>query len=239
MKNHLQTIIEKTIILYYKTTNKSLYRNTRDTGYYISMNHVKVTTSITAIVSIAIFIATPILAKTGVGIGIGKISIDEPLSSGGIYELPAIPVINTGDEATTYDISVTYFADQPQLKVKPEWVTFQPSQLRLEPGQSQTTSVTLTLPLKTPPGDYFALLQAKPATSDSGVSVGVAAATKLSFTIQPGSVLGAAVHRARNLIDAHRATALIIASISLFAPILFLAKRYLNIKISLKNTNQQ
>jgi len=50
---------------------------------------------------ISLFIIFPYvgLANVGVGVGLGKIQIDELLKSGGIYKLPSIPVINTGDEA--------------------------------------------------------------------------------------------------------------------------------------------
>ena len=34
------------------------------------------------------------VAKLGVGVGLGKVQIEEELSPGGIYKLPTLPVLN-------------------------------------------------------------------------------------------------------------------------------------------------
>ncbi len=43
-----------------------------------------------------------VFARIGVGVGTGKITIDENLKPGIIYKLPPLTVVNTGDEASDY-----------------------------------------------------------------------------------------------------------------------------------------
>lgn len=145
---------------------------------------------------VALFIATGVLAGVGVGVNLGKIKIDNALIPGGVYNLPSIGVINTGDEASDYELAVTFLQDQPELKPVPEWFSFTPSQFRLEPGESQPVAVQLTLPVKTSPGDYFAFLEAHPVViAGPGTTIGVAAATKVNFTVAPANLWQAMIHR--------------------------------------------
>ena len=51
-------------------------------------------------------------------------------------------------------------------------------------------AVTLTLPMNTKP-ERISLFEAHPTAKKEGVSIGVAAATKLYFTVAPKGVLGA------------------------------------------------
>ena len=133
-------------------------------------------------------------ARIGVGVGAGKIRINEQLRAGGIYDLPSVPVLNTGDEPAEYQFSVQYHEGQEtrsDMGKKPaeEWFTFTPQSFHLEPGKVQTVKVTLTLPTKVTPGDYFAYLEAQSVrNAEAGVaSIGIAAATQLWFTIAPAN----------------------------------------------------
>lgn len=148
-----------------------------------------------------VFSVSPALAKVGVGVGLGKIQIDEPLSPGGIYKLPSLPVLNTGDEAKNYEVAVTYQHEQEQFRPEETWFNFAPKTFHLEPGGSQKVDISLVLPTNTRPGDYFAYLEAHPMAEKEGVTIGVAAATKLYFTVKPSGVLGAAVERIRSLLE--------------------------------------
>ncbi len=137
-------------------------------------------------------------ATVGVGVGSGKIVLNEKLKPGGIYELPILPVLNTGDEPAEYGISIEYNEVQPQLKPNGEWFTFTPATFHLEPGKSQVVTVSLSVPLKTVPGDYFAYVEAHPIKSDvAGVSsIGIAAASKLYFTVAPANFFEGIYYRA-------------------------------------------
>lgn len=141
------------------------------------------------------------VAKIGVGVGLGKVQIEEPLSPGGIYNLPSLPVLNTGDEAGDYEVAITYQHEQEQLRPEEAWFSFNPKSFHLEAGGSQKVDISLSLPVKARPGDYFAYLEAHPTAKKEGVTIGVAAATKLYFTIKPSGVLGAAMARVRSILE--------------------------------------
>lgn len=128
------------------------------------------------------------LARIGVGVGTGIIKVDQVLKPGGIYDLPTLTVFNTGDEPFDYEMEITYLGSQTQLRPPQEWFNFSPSSFYLEPQGSQPVAVQLTLPVKTTPGDYLAYLEVHPAAeAGTGTSVGIAAATKLYFTVEPAN----------------------------------------------------
>lgn len=178
-------------------------------------------------------------AKVGVGVGLGKIQIDEALSPGGIYNLPSLPVLNTGDEDLEYEVEVTYLSEQEEMQPAGEWFNFSPQRFPLTAGSSQTVDIVLTLPVDTRPGDYFAFLEAHPVAEKEGVTIGVAAATKLNFTIKPKGVLGAAIERIRSLIEANKPVAYVIAGIVVGGSAILLANRYLDIKIGFKGAKEE
>ena len=173
-------------------------------------------------------------AKVGVGVGLGKIQIDEALSPGGIYNLPSLPVLNTGDEDLDYEIEVTYLSEQEEMQPVGEWFNFSPQRFPLTAGSSQTVEIVLTLPVDARPGDYFAFLEAHPVAKGEGVTIGVAAATKLNFTIKPKGVLGAAVERLRSLIEANRPVAYALGGLAALLIVYSLGQRYLEVRIGLK-----
>jgi hypothetical protein len=140
-------------------------------------------------------------SKIGVGVGTGKIVVDERLKPGIIYQLPPITVFNTGDESSEYGIGVAYHQDQPELMPAKEWFSFNPEAFYLEPGEAQTVEIRLNLPVKTTPGDYFAYVEGFPKTkSESGTaSIGVAAAAKLYFTVDPANIFAGIYYRALSI----------------------------------------
>ena len=173
-------------------------------------------------------------AKVGVGVGLGKIQIDEELSPGGIYNLPSLPVLNTGDEDGEYEVEVTYLTEQQEMRPSGEWFSFSPQSFFLAAGESQLVDISLTLPVDTRPGDYFAFLEAHPVVEGEGVSIGVAAATKLKFSVAPKGVLGAAAERIRSLVEANRQVAYALGAIVVLLTVYSLGKRYLNVNVGLK-----
>jgi len=174
------------------------------------------------------------LAKVGVGVGLGKVQIDEELFPGGIYNLPSLPVLNTGDEDGTYEVEVTYLTDQEEMRPESEWFNFSPQSFPLAAGESQLVDVSLTLPVDTRPGDYFAFLEAHPVAEGEGVTIGVAAATKLNFSVEPRGVFGAAVERLRSLFEANKPVVYALGTILALLIVYFLGKRFLDVKVGLK-----
>ena len=184
-------------------------------------------------------IVSPAFAKIGVGVGLGKVQIDEALSPGGIYNLPSLPVLNTGDEDGIYEVEVTYLSEQEQMRPASEWFSFSPQSFPLTAGASQLVDISLTLPVDARPGDYFAFLEAHPVAEGEGVTIGVAAATKLNFSVKPKGVLGAAIERIRSLIEANRPVAYALGGLAALLIVYSLGKRYLDVKVGLKKPKEE
>lgn len=140
-------------------------------------------------------------ADRGVGVTLGEIVVEERLAPGGSWELARLGVLNTGDEAGPYEVTVSY-ADEATAKRPPAgWFEFSPARFDLAAGDSRMVEVRLTLPTGADAGEYFAYLEAHPVTSAEGVSVSVAAATKVSFTVKDASWLDAQRTRVNRWLD--------------------------------------
>jgi len=180
-------------------------------------------------------IAFPALASVGVGVNLGKIQIDEPLKPGGIYNFPSIGVINTGDTAGEYELAVTYHQDQPQLRPVQEWFSFSPSSFNLEPGQSQSVVVKLTLPVKAKPGDYFAYLEAHPIIkAGPGTTIGVAAATKTYFSVIPANIWQAIIWRISSFWTMYAPWTYVVLAIIVAAIIIALFRKFFAFQIGIR-----
>jgi len=189
------------------------------------------------ILSLIISLAFPlvVLAGVGVGVNLGKIEIDEPLKPGGIYNFPSLGVINTGDEAGDYELEVTYHQDQPELRPAQEWFSFSPSSFHLEPGQSQSVAIKLTLPVKTKPGDYFAYLEAHPIIkAGPGTTIGVAAATKTYFSVMPANIWQAIIWRVSSFFTMYAPWTYVILAVVVAAIIIAIFKRFFAFQIGIR-----
>ncbi len=177
-------------------------------------------------------------AQTGVGVGLGKVHIAEPLAPGGIYHLPDLPVINTGSVPGTYQVRAN-LVNPKGLSVQPlgleKWFRFSPQTFYLEPNQSQLVSVTLTLPLNTLDGDYLVYLEASPQQNpERGVTIGPAAATKLYFSVKSGTVLGAIRNRIITFILTRPEIYLLLA-VLLLLNAFFILRRHYKIKLEVSS----
>ncbi len=137
----------------------------------------------------------------GVGVNVGSIEVDVPLLSGDSYLLPSVGVVNTGHVTADYTLHVTYRETQTELRPPEDWFEYDPDRFPLEPDQVQSVQVRVSIPGSAEPGDYFAFLEASPVIEGTGVTVGVAAAVKLSFTVEPGGGGDNAVVAAWNRFD--------------------------------------
>jgi len=177
-----------------------------------------------------------LLADIGVGVGTGKIQVDEELRPGIIYQLPSLTVLNTGDQESNYTVGVSYHQDQEQLKPDKQWFSFSPKEFSLEPGKAQEVKIKLNLPLRTQPGDYFAYLEGMPLAKkdQGGTKIGVAAAAKLYFTIVPASLFHGIYYKIISFWQVYspwpqRIVLLIIAFV-----VLKFFKKFFNIQVNLK-----
>jgi len=170
------------------------------------------------------------LGSIGVGVGTGKIQVDQILKPGLIYTIPPLTVVNTGDEPVEYTVSIDYNSKQTELKPNKEWFSFDPLVFHLEPSVSQVVQIKLTLPVKIAPGDYFAYVQGQPVQKVStigGTSIGVAAAAKLYFTVAPANIFQGIYYRFISLYSRyHPWDTIILAMVFVAVLIRFLSKKF-------------
>ncbi len=165
----------------------------------------------------------------GVGINIGKISVDEPMMPGGSYGLPSINIINTGEVTSNYEIGVSYHRNQPEMRPPAEWFEFDPATVTLEPGQSAPIAITLDLPLKAKSGDYFAYLEAHPLAKEGEVAIGIAAAAKLYFTIKPANIFSAFANQVSEFFTDYSPYTWVVLGVVVLIIIFFLIRRFVHI----------
>lgn len=182
-----------------------------------------------------LFSSSSTFAKVGVGMGAGEIRLTEPMKLGGIYQLPDLRIFNTGDETTTYGMDVAYHQDRTELRPAKEWFSFNPGKFTLEAGKSQEIRVTMTIPLKAEPGDYFAFVESGPMASNKpGTSVGVAVASKLFFTVVPANIFQAVFFRTSSFFKAYAPWSWI-GLVVLFAAILIaLVRRFFSFNVAMR-----
>lgn len=184
-----------------------------------------------------VFSLSTVLAEQRLGVGVttGRIAVDEPLKAGGVYYLPSIGAVNTGDIDANYTVSITFDADQEQLRPNVSWFVFSPSQFYLESGKSQAIKPTLTLPIKTEPGNYFAYIEVAPIKEEGpGTRIGIAAATRLYFTVAPANIFQGIYYRMLFFITKYAPWTYVILAVIGFAILIMVLKHFISFNIKLK-----
>lgn len=190
------------------------------------------------IVCVTLFFAGEVFAKIGVGMGAGEIRVTEDIKPGGIYSLPGLRVFNTGDETTTYGMNVAYHQDNPQLRPQKSWFTFTPATFTVEPGESQEVQVTMFVPVKTYPGEYFAFIESGPvATGGAGTSVGVAVATKLYFNVVHANIWEAITYRISAFLTTYAPWSWVGLGLGVFVLLGFVLRRFFSFNISVRRND--
>lgn len=180
------------------------------------------------------------LAKIGVGIGTGSIHVDEKLKPGQIYELPPVTILNTGDEEGKYSVQVAYHEKQKELRPDEKWFGFSPSTFTLKPGENQVVKIKLNLPIRMEPGDYFAYVEGYPIEKsvDGATSIGIAAATKLYFTVVPANIFQALYYKILTFWTVYAPWTNRIAIAILLLLSIGVFKRFFNININVKKSER-
>lgn len=176
------------------------------------------------------------LARIGVGVGTGRVTIEEPLKAGGIYNIPSVVVFNTGDEQSDYTMGLLYDGDWKGLKPEKSWFSYEPEKMPLDPGKGGEMKIKLTLPLKVEPGEYFAFLTAHPAakTQNGGTQLGVAAAAKLSFSVEPANWFQGMLFRIINLIRIYKTWIYIFLGLLVAVMIFLVLRKFVHIEVGMK-----
>lgn len=177
------------------------------------------------------------LANVGVGIGNGKIEVNEPLKAGAIYQVPSVTVLNTGDVASEYEMDITYHVEQTGMWPEKKWFKFSPNKFDLEPGGAQIVEVRLDIPVKVTPGDYFAFIEAHPVVQKEGgvTRINVAAACKFYFSVAPANIFQGIYYRTLALFTHYSPWSYIVFAVVVFAilTVIFRKKFKLNLRLSI------
>ena len=181
--------------------------------------------ALATVLTTAVF-SPPAAARLGVGINVGKIVVDEPLLSGGIYPITKMAVINTGDEAGSYELDVSYIEGQKELSPPKEWFSFKPKEFRLKPKQAREVEIGLVIPVQARAGDYFALVEAHPVVKKKAVTIGIAAAAKMSFSVNSSSLLWSIINRIVTWFTTNAPYSYIAAGVIAAAAVILLLRRF-------------
>lgn len=172
------------------------------------------------------------LAQAGVGIAPGVINVDESLSPGGYYKLPSVQVINTGTEASQYEVVLAHMEKQEELQPTEDFLSFSPNSFHLEAGASQAVSVTLDIPVRAKSGDYLAYIEAHPVSQAAGgTSVGVAVATKLFFTVKPANVVVGFAYSIASFFTRTAPVSYIVLGVIVLGVIVFFLRRHIRFEV--------
>jgi hypothetical protein len=180
-------------------------------------------------------------AAIGVGIGSGKIVLQEAVKPGGVYTLPSVPVLNTGDETSDYAMTIEYLQDQEEFMPSEDWFSFEPATFPLDPKHSQVVNITLSVPVKAKPGGYFAYIEVHPVqVATVGVSrVGIAAAAKLYFTVEPANIFVGVYYRILSLITRYSPWTYIAFALIGIAVLIRLIRKYFSFNIAISTKKKE
>lgn len=190
---------------------------------------------------LAVIVPSVTYASVGVGVGTGKIQIQKTLVPGGIYELPTVPVLNTGTQLSNYGMDIEYLQGQQQLQPSKDWFSLSPSTFSISPQKVQSVKITLTIPIKARPGNYFAYIEAYPIkTAVTGVTrINIAAATKLYFTVAPANIFEGIYYRVLSFVTHYAPwTYIIFGLIGLFI-LIYLFRRFFNFNLGISISKKE
>jgi hypothetical protein len=131
-------------------------------------------------------------ASVGVGVQAAPVRLGNVAHAGGSYALPPVYVIDTGTQPETISVRVERLSQGTGRAVPSSWVQAASSAVQLSPRQSARIPLQLVVPGSAKPGRYLSdIVVAGSAVISAGrANLGVAAATRLEFSVAPGSPPG-------------------------------------------------
>ena len=165
----------------------------------------------------ALLLAAAAGAGRGVAVDLGRIDIDQPLAPGGAYRLPELGVRNPGDERTSYRLKI-WPVRGAGLAPPEGWFRITPdARDAASEGDPEGADADSSCRPTPTAGDYAALLGAEIVSDASGASVGAAAATRLTFTVEPATTLAGWWNRFKRWFDDHLPWTVIVPALLLAA----------------------
>ena len=167
-------------------------------------------------------------AAIGVGTTTPEIVIDQAVQPGGIYRLPAIPVINTGTVRSDFKVFADRASQQSVHFADPKWITVAPKTISLEAGDTGLVNATMKVPLRARPGEYQALLVAQPIALGAGANTpNIQVGTKVVFRIAQSNLVIALYWRIRSLLEIWAPWSYIVLATLIVLPFsFFFVRRY-------------
>ena len=144
-----------------------------------------------ALVMLASFTQTS-EASVGVGVQASPVRLGSMAHRGERYALP-LDVVNTGTEAEAVSMRVERLSRGPGRAVPPSWIQFAGPAVQIAPGKAARVSLELVVPSRAKPGEYLSdIVVSTSAAGQAGTGhLGVAAATKLEFSVSSAPAQGA------------------------------------------------
>jgi hypothetical protein len=131
-------------------------------------------------------------ASVGVGVQASPVRLGNVAHAGGSYALPPVFVINTGTQPEEISVRIERLSKGTGRAVPPSWVQATGPGVQLSPRQSARIPLELVVPGGAKPGRYLSdVVVAGSAVISAGrANLGVAAATRLEFSVAPGAPPG-------------------------------------------------
>jgi hypothetical protein len=144
-----------------------------------------------ALVALASFTQTSD-ASVGVGVQVSPVRLGSMAHRGERYAL-SLDVVNTGTEAEAVSLRVERLSRGSGQAVPPSWIQFAGPAVQIGPGKAARISLELVVPGGARPGEYLSdIVASGSAAGQAGTGhLGVAAATKLEFSVSSAPAPGA------------------------------------------------
>ena len=127
-------------------------------------------------------------ASVGVGVQASPVRLGNVAKAGGSYALPPVYVLDTGTQPESISVRVERLSKGPGRDVPPSWVHATAGAVRLSPRQSARIPLELVVPGGAKTGRYSSdvVVTGSAVISVGRANLGVAAATRLEFSVAPG-----------------------------------------------------
>jgi hypothetical protein len=126
-------------------------------------------------------------------------------------------VRNPGTEQTRYELHASGLELDGRDAPPEEWFHFSPARLTLKPGETRRVRIRIELPTRADPGDYAALVGPQIVTTGAGAHVGAAAASRVTFTVEPATWLQARWLKLKTFFDDNSPWSWLVPTLALVA----------------------
>jgi hypothetical protein len=131
-------------------------------------------------------------ASVGVGVQATPVVLGNVAHAGGSYALPPVFVLDTGTQAEKVTVRVERLSKGTGRTVPSSWVHATGPAVQLTPRQSARIPLELVVPGGAHPGQYLSdiVVTGSAVVAAGRANLGVAAATRLEFSVAPGAPPG-------------------------------------------------